>query len=125
MLMGAGLSLGPRLPRTRRTPELVKVSGVGVLEHRRDQAAVGHRDRERHVDVLVVRDARAVRSAGCRQTEHRPSNVTAWSAGGQADRQGTEQRQPNQGRSLLQRVAIHAWWQKTQTPRCTQRIRPK
>ena len=45
--------------------DLVDVRAVRVLDHRRDQAAVRHRHRQCHIDVLVVRRPVAVSRARC------------------------------------------------------------
>lgn len=73
---GAGLELvGRQLLGSRALHEvgpvaadLVDVRRVRVLDHGRDQAAVRHGHRQRHIDVLVVGDAVAVRCARCTHT---------------------------------------------------------
>ncbi len=68
--LDSGMPAGPWMRGPfRKLPHspghLVEIGGVGVLQHRRDEATVGHGHRQRDVDIGVVGNAAAVRRAGC------------------------------------------------------------
>lgn len=57
--------------------DLVDVGCVRIFDHRCDEAAVGHRHRQRHIDALVVCHPVAVRRTRCEQcSQHTVVDVT-------------------------------------------------